>query len=192
MVYLHCDSLQDGSGEWNQSLPWRNRERAGGGRALSPSPPTTAPVLNQETGNGMLIWLPHFSSLLWSDCRFHESCASSAQFESDGMAALTLSPVGQAQHGIKIPGARQGFTSECSWTRSVFQSAHCLNLATSRPILAYFTCAPMFQTQKIVKSEFHWTPFNVVFWLRSRSNALHLENVSNAFHVHYEITMPSD
>lgn len=113
-------------------------EEWGKGRQLWVHPPTPTPhptalVLNQEPDYGVLIWLPHFTSLLGSDCCAPSYLASTRAVQALPSLSLTgwWQPPCHLGTGItfasNLPGAWQGVTSEC-WPRSVFKSAHRLNL----------------------------------------------------------------
>lgn len=96
-------------------------------------PHPTALVLKQEPDYRVLIRLPHFTSLLGSDCCAHSHLASTRAVQA--LPSLNLMgwwhPRCHLGTGItftsNLPGAWQEFTSEC-WPHSIFKSAHCLNL----------------------------------------------------------------
>lgn len=104
------------------------------GRALGPPPRhPTALVLNQAPNYGALIWLPHFTSLLGSDCCARSYLSSMRTVQT--LPSLNLTgqqhPCCHPGRGItltsNLPGAWQGFTREC-WPCSFLKSAHCLKL----------------------------------------------------------------
>lgn len=93
---------------------WRKaRQKAGSERALGPPSHLTPLLLSEKLDYGALICFPQFTSLLESDCcsilsGFHESCASSAQAQSDRMAAPTLSPRDRNNTHVKPPWSIAG------------------------------------------------------------------------------------